>query len=260
MSVTETLVRPLLRGDRSRPLITHYDDAAGTRVELSVATLANWAAKTANWLVEEFDVEPGTPVAVTLPAHWQTAGILLGAWWAGAHIVTTTAPETPVQGMYTRNDPDSDFVRRMQRSAGAGNLVQPAVTLTTVDNPGPGPWAAVSLDPMGMGLRGNPPEGALDFIAESRMFGDDFMAMTDVPGDTPALAGLSVDEVVNAAREQAVSARVLSTLDWTFPAGVIAGLLGVLAGGGSLVQVTNPDPAKMAAHQESERATEVLDA
>ncbi|CAM3621917.1 TIGR03089 family protein [Kibdelosporangium persicum] len=222
MSVTEALFRPLLAGDRSRPLITHYDDAAGSRVELSVATLANWAAKTANWLSEEFDVEPGTPVAVDLPAHWQTAGILLGAWWCGAHVVS---------------------------SAGE-------VTLTTVDTEKPdGAWAVVSLDPMGMGLRGTPPDGAVDYIAESRIFGDDFFASQDVPDSTPALESLTVADVVAAARAKAVSARVLSTMDWTFPDGVVAGLLSVLAGGGSLVQVSNP--STLDAHLESERATPI---
>ena len=222
MSVTEALFRPLLAGDRSRPLITHYDDAMGSRVELSVATLANWAAKTANWLSEEFDVEPGTPVAVDLPAHWQTAGILLGAWWCGAHVVS---------------------------SAGE-------VTLTTVDAEKPsGAWAVVSLDPMGMGLRGTPPDGAVDYIAESRIFGDDFFAVQDVPDSTPALESLTVADVVAAARAKAVSGRVLSTLDWTFPDGVVAGLLSVLAGGGSLVQVSNPSTTD--AHLESERATPI---
>src|SRR5690606_35078500 len=79
---------PLLSSSPARPLLTHYDDAAQTRIELSGATLANWAAKTANWLVEEFDVEGGDPVCVRLAAHWQTAGVLLGAVWAGAHAVT----------------------------------------------------------------------------------------------------------------------------------------------------------------------------
>ena len=69
MSITEQLLRPLLKTSSARPLITHYDDAVGSRIELSVATTANWAAKTANWLAEEFDVEPGDEVAVLLPAH-----------------------------------------------------------------------------------------------------------------------------------------------------------------------------------------------
>ena len=87
MSLTEHL----LRGAPAQPLITHYDDAEDTRVELSVATMRNWAAKTANWLVDELDVEPGDRVAVLLPAHWQTAAVFLGAWWCGATVTASAA-------------------------------------------------------------------------------------------------------------------------------------------------------------------------
>lgn len=226
MSITEALFRPLLAGDRSRPLITHYDDAAGTRVELSVATLANWAAKTANWLAEEFDIEPGSKVAVRLPAHWQTAGVLLGAWWAGAFVTTSTE--------------------------------QADIAFTTVNEEAPGAQAhaVVSLDPMGMGLRGAAPGDALDYISESRIFGDDYFPVLKVSDTDPAIDQLTVAEVISAAKAQATSERVLSTLDWTFPDGVISGLLAILAGGGSLVQVSNP--AKTDAHWAAERATLVL--
>src|SRR3569833_167904 len=90
MSLTDELLRPLLASP-AKPLITHYDDQLGSRVELSVATTANWAAKTANWLTEEFDIEPGDAGAGQLPAHWQTVGVLLGAWWCGARVVTEGA-------------------------------------------------------------------------------------------------------------------------------------------------------------------------
>ena len=59
-----------LRRDAAAPLVTFYDDATGERVELSGATLGNWVAKTANLLQEEFDVGPGSTVAVALPVHW----------------------------------------------------------------------------------------------------------------------------------------------------------------------------------------------
>ena len=49
---------------------------------LSALTLANWAAKTANLIRDEFGLTPGARVAVLLPAHWQTAAVLLGCWWA----------------------------------------------------------------------------------------------------------------------------------------------------------------------------------
>jgi uncharacterized protein (TIGR03089 family) len=228
LSVTEALLRPLLASSAARPLLTHYDDAAGTRVELSVATTANWAAKTANWLTDELDVEPGAGVAVLLPAHWQTAGVLLGAWWCGAHVT---------------DDPTGAAVA----------FVPPGATA-----PGADTVAVVSLDPMGFGLRGAP---GLDVLTAIRGHGDDFLALTPVPGDTPCLLGSTVDEVLTKAHTRAdplgvtASSRVLSTLDWTIPDGVIDGLLAVLAAGASLVQVSNPDPTKLDAHRTAERTT-----
>ncbi|HEX6352476.1 TIGR03089 family protein [Actinophytocola sp.] len=227
MSLTEKL----LQGAPAQPLITHYDDAAGTRVELSVATMRNWAAKTANWLVDELDVTPGDRVAVLLPAHWQTAAVLLGAWWCGAEVVTSGPAMVA-------------FV------APSGSAPDAEVT------------AVASLDPMGRDLRGNVPAGALDYIGDARLFGDDYLALTPVPGDTPCHAGSTVDEVLTAAARRAAElgytpkSRVLSTLSW--PAGVMDGLITVLSAGASLVQVTNADPAKLDKHQETERTTDVL--
>jgi hypothetical protein len=85
-----------LRRDGARPLLTFYDDATGDRVELSVATAANWAAKIANHLVEEEDLQPGDGVAVEPVPHWTTAVMLLGAWTAGGHVTLTTPPTLEV--------------------------------------------------------------------------------------------------------------------------------------------------------------------
>ncbi len=68
-------IRPL-RGP-GPPLVTFYDDATGERVELSVATFANWVAKTANLLQGDLSAEPGDRLALLLPAHWQSAVWLL---------------------------------------------------------------------------------------------------------------------------------------------------------------------------------------
>jgi uncharacterized protein (TIGR03089 family) len=218
LTITEALLRPLWTSTPSRPLITHYDDAAGTRVELSVATLANWAAKTANWLTEDLDLEPGDPVAVALPAHWQTAAILLGAWWCGAHLIDDST-----------------------KSAVA--FIPPAADLPVV-----------SLDPMGRPLSSPPPE-TLDYITESRLHGDDFLALTPIPGSTPAVLDLTIDEVLTTARATTLTStdRALSTMDWTLPDGLIKGFLSVLAARASLVHVTNP--TYLDAHRTAERTT-----
>ena len=232
MSVTQALLAPLLSSGAPRPLVTHYDDATGARVELSRATVANWAAKTANWLVDEADVEPGTAVAVSLPPHWQTAGILLGTWWCGGHVVAE--PE----GAEVAFAPASDT------AAGKG-----AHTVV-----------AVGLDALGGPAR-DLPGGVVDYATDVRTAGDDFSPLFPVGGAEPALLSSTVDELVARARGRATELgigegdRVLSTLDWNLDGGVVDGLLAVLAGRASLVQCANPDPAKFDKRRADERTT-----
>ena len=85
MTIASLLTRELRR-DGARPFLTWYDDATGDRVELSVATAANWAAKIANYLVDELDLQPGDDMTVGTAMHWTTAVVLLGGWSAGAHV------------------------------------------------------------------------------------------------------------------------------------------------------------------------------
>ncbi|HEX7660471.1 MAG TPA: TIGR03089 family protein [Pseudonocardiaceae bacterium] len=232
MSLTEKLLRPLLAA-AAQPLITYYDDALGARVELSRATTANWAAKTANWLLYEWDVQVGTPIAVRLPAHWQTLGVLLGAWWCGATIT---------------DDPDGAEVAFV------------APDHAPADTAGAATVAIVSLDPLGRGLTDEPADGAVDYLNEIRVQGDDFDPPS-VPGDTLAFPDATVDDVVTEARARAKELgigpgdRVLSTRDWSIPDGVRSVLLPVLAAQASLVQCVNSDPAALAARRSTERIT-----
>ncbi|MBN6036656.1 TIGR03089 family protein [Amycolatopsis sp. 195334CR] len=233
MSLTEALLRPHLSSP-AKPLITHYDDATGARVELSVTTLVNWASKTANWLVEEPEIEPGDPVAVALPAHWQTAGVLLGAWWCGAHVVADAAG---AKVAFTGPDTTSSEAE-----------------LTAV----------VSLDPMGRGLSNAPGADAVDFLSDARTAGDTYSPLFPVEPGAPALLSSTVEEALAQARSYAdkdgISAgdRVLSTVEWSLSDGVLRGLLAPLAAGASLVQVSNPDPAKLADRGSTERTTREL--
>ena len=43
-AVPSDLLDGAVRRDAAAPLVTHYDDATGERVELSATTLANWVA------------------------------------------------------------------------------------------------------------------------------------------------------------------------------------------------------------------------
>lgn len=86
MTTPAELLSDELSRDGSRPFLTYYDDASGERVELSIATTANWVAKTANYLVDECGIDAGDLVTVRLPLHWQTAVVLLACWAVGAQV------------------------------------------------------------------------------------------------------------------------------------------------------------------------------
>lgn len=56
-------------------------------MELSGASVANAAAKIANALAGEFDLQPGDSVGVHLPWHWQRVTWLIGIWSAGLTVM-----------------------------------------------------------------------------------------------------------------------------------------------------------------------------
>ena len=235
MTVTDQLLGPLLRADPARPRITHYDDALGSRVELSGATLANWAAKTANWLRDELDIQPGDAVAVLLPPHWQTAGVLLGVWWASATVTTSAAgAQVAFCGLDRIAAGDADDAEEV---------------------------AAVGLDAWGLGIRALP-AGVRDYVTEARVHGDTFRPA--VPGaDVAEVVTMVIAEVLAAARSRATELglsagdRLLCTTGWD---GAVPGevLLAVLAADASLVQCTGADPAALTARRAAERITATL--
>ncbi|QLY32894.1 TIGR03089 family protein [Nocardia huaxiensis] len=228
-TLTEAVLDPILARDPAGPRITYYDDATGARIELSALTLANWAAKTANMIRDEFGLSAGARVAVLLPAHWQTAAVLLGCWWAGVEVVLHA-------------DPDAELALvTAERIDEAGDIAE---------------IAALSLDPMGLPVR-DLPIGVTDYATSVRVHGDQFR-----PGGIGcALDGLSVSEVFEEARKSAARQgftaedRVLSSTPWETPGELVDGLLAVLAAGASLVQVANPDPAQRERRVTSERVT-----
>lgn len=69
-----------------RPAVVFRDAASGERTELSWATLHNWVAKTANLLVDAFDVGLGSEVHLDAPLHWMVPVVALGTWATGAAV------------------------------------------------------------------------------------------------------------------------------------------------------------------------------
>ncbi|MEU3261149.1 TIGR03089 family protein [Streptomyces albidoflavus] len=217
------LLRSALAADPARPLVTFYDDATGERVELSVATFANWVAKTANLLQGDLSAEPGDRLALLLPAHWQSA-----VWLLACH--------------------STGVVAEVGGGPAATDLVVSGPDTLDVARACPGERIALALRPLG-GRFPHAPEGFADYAVEVPGQGDRFAPFAPVEPDEPALsvAGreLTGAELVEEARAEAARLglgpgdRILSGLAWESWEGLAAGLYAPLAAGGSVVLCRN---------------------
>ena len=225
-TAADTVLQPHLDSDPGAPLVTHYDLAAPSRVELSAASTANWAAKIAGLLRDELGVAPGDAVAVDLPAHWLTAGVVLGAWWAGAELVTAGPDAGRALVVVTTAD------RLDRHTSGAETLV-----MTT--HPMGLPVTATGVDL---------PVGVTDLAEACRIHPDAFRPGGAGPA---ALDGAPLETLA----EESLGGRVL--VPGRERDDAVTVLARVLASGGSVVLVTGaeadaPDVAETAA---TERTT-----
>ena len=204
-----------LAADGGRPRLTWYGDD-GERVELSGAVLANWASKTVNLLVEEFDTGPGTRVVVDLPVHWRTAVWALAAWRAGATVAVPDADAVPPEVVVT-DSPD--------RWAGS-----------------PADLVVVSLPALARRYDGELPAGAIDAASAVMTYGDVIGWVPEVEPQRDALV-TAAGAVGHASLvpEPGPGARVLVDGRGAV-ADVLRDLLGIWAGGGSAV-LTSPATA-----------------
>jgi uncharacterized protein (TIGR03089 family) len=226
------LLDAALRADPARPLLTYYDDATGERTELSVATFANWVAKSANLFRDDLDAPPGSTLAVALPVHWQAAVVLQSAWALGLEVLT----------------PDPD-----------GTLPAADITVTSYDAvdagiTAPGDLVVLGLGPLGLPRadRPPPPGAALDFDREVHAHGDRFApgsaadserdALRTADGDHTAgdLTGRALAQHGVPAGRRLLVAEPLRTL----PA-VLGGLLVPLAAGVTSVLCRHLDPNRL---------------
>jgi uncharacterized protein (TIGR03089 family) len=197
-----------VRRDGASPFLTYYDDASGERIELSALTTANWVAKTANLLVDEYDLESGETVAIGLPPHWLGVVWALSTWSAGASLTTgeaaiaLTGPDFGIRG-----------------------------TRETI---------ASALLPLGGRFREPIPAGLHDYGAEVYNHPDVFVPFEPPTADLPAYDGRTHAELIAAA--EPITERVLTTASLVTPEGV-GTLVGVIAGGGSIVLCRNLDPS-----------------
>lgn len=228
--------------DSSKPFITWYDDGTGERVELSYATFANWVWKTANYLVDGLDVQPGDRVGVLLPTHWQTVVVWYAALAAGAVVVPMTADTLATAGGAT--------------AVFASEHALPALATARVR----AEIVGLSLRPMAARLTG-PPPGVSDFSAEVPGHGDSFRPANPPALSATAVSGRSGADLIAAAeaagqRLAIVAAdRLLCTAEITGADEFAVTVLAVFAANAGLVLAPRSDAARLERRCADERIT-----
>lgn len=211
----------LVRTAGGAPLLTHYGPA-GERTELSVASFANWVAKTRN-LADELGVDADAavdlPVLADRPAHWMGLVWPFALWQAGASV----------------------------------HLGAPAADVAVVGPDAPAPVApttiACSLDPWGRALA-DLPAGVLDFSSEA-LAQSDAAASTPGAADDPAWADAERTlTVADVAALEPIADRVLARPATAWDATAL--LARAILGGGSVVFTeSDADPARTAASEKA---------
>ncbi len=224
--VTASILGPLLAGDPHRPRLIWYGSG---RTELSTASLANWSAKTAGFLIDELGAAQGQTVLWRVRRSWQGVPLLLGSWWAGMVV-------TDLHDAAAESDAVAAFIDEDDES-GADDVV------------------VASSHPFGIGSTGLPDfyRHVADAILQQA---DRFIPRRPGPAlHSPAAvthdATVTISDLLGraAAAAQAIGpgGRVLSTVDLTLPDRVCSTLLGALVADGSLIEVTREAAADSAA-------------
>jgi uncharacterized protein (TIGR03089 family) len=230
-----TLLAGAVRTDPSRVLLTFYDDATGERAELSVATFANWVAKTANLCRDDLDLDVGARVAIALPLHWQAA-VWWQVCWESGFVGVPAAADQPLPAC------DAAVVA-LDSDDGDGS----APTLTSRETTAIGDVVGLGLGPMGLPVPGRvvPPAVTVDYDREVHAHGDRFAPPAGLSPATAALATAAGERSAGELAQLAVTAaerwglaagdRVLLATPYEDERTLLAGLLVPLAAGSAAV-------------------------
>ncbi len=201
------------------PLFIHYDEAVGSRVELSAATFRNWVDKTAN-LLEDLGIEPAESVqlelALTAPGHWTTA-VWVAAIWQRGCTVSTSAEGTEVAVV----GPDSS--------------TRGPITVMC------------SLHPLGLGLTDLP----ADCVDYAEVLAQPDVHWAEEPAEVAWAPAISPAEVAAVTPQRQRRLIADPAPGW---AGISQILVAPVLGGGSSVVVTGASPDRLAVIADQERA------
>lgn len=241
----EALLARALLVDPARPLLTFHDDATGERTELSVATFANWVAKTANLLTDDLAAGPGDVLELSLPVHWQATVWLQAAWAAGLAVRLGPRPsgEPAPAVAVVAHDPATDARATPGGPPTAGEVVSLGLGPLGLPRPGVAPG-----DPM-----------SVDYDRTVHGHGDRFVAQrVPAPSDRALLLGATGHDQAALAAAAALAVPPGGALLLTEPLHdlrtVLAGLLVPLATGVTAVLCRHVDPALLPARIAQEGA------
>ncbi|WP_338748294.1 TIGR03089 family protein [Janibacter alittae] len=234
---TPASVLTMINGrDSTSPRITCYDDVpgptAGERIELSGRVLGTWVNKAGNALQEEWDIEPGSVVRLSMQPHWRLLYWAWAVWSVGAHV-----------------DLDADLTADLVVTDDAASL------------PDDGPAVLVTRGALARSAGTDLTDSTMDEAADLASFGDDFMAWQEPDEDDLALTLGGTSHTHGAAVADAVTAIPVTRgtrLHLVDPAAgeLVRTAMSVWAGGGSLVlQLGAVDPQTLARRATSEGAT-----
>lgn len=169
MSDIWSVLQARIRTSGAQPLVTYLDPGSGERTELSATSLGNAAAKIANALRDEYELDPGDRLMLDLPLHWQRSAWCAGAWTAGC-VVTDRAADAAL------------VVTTVDRAA--AQLAAQRTAAVDV------PTVVVSLHPFGMPVTEDLPTGVTDATLAVRQQPDAYL----FEPPTTDLAALELDD------------------------------------------------------------------
>lgn len=233
----EHLRRRILAASPGAPWVTYYDPVNGVRIELSATTHANWVAKAAGLLSDEFDVGPGSVVVVDVGRHWLLHVWTWSTWALGAAVGLPDAVEQAEVAVVAA---DSPLTTRIAQSI---------------------PVLACSTDALARPLGHATPAGAIDAMADIAGFPDQ-ISLTLPAADSPTVVS---DQGVITARTAVEIAqripshqgtRLLVSADPSTVEGVLACALSAATMSGSTILI---DPGLAGAAREAIVAQERVD-
>lgn len=236
----------------AEPLLTYCDDATGERVELSAAQLGSWAARTAALLRQGCGLAVGSRAAVLLPAHWQSAAVVLGAWSVGVSLALRSAALAGLAsyGSDGAEPFDAVFVSAKRADDWLEDVPQARHRFVLGLTPG-----ATELPQV--------PTGYRDYLAEVRRYPDTTPAYATIRDTDAATSdGSTFGEWERLTRglvetlDLRAGERILVTdVEYEHP---LKWLLAPLWVGASVVLCANLDPGAAAARAAAEGATRIL--